>query len=115
MDLCPDFALPPASLVLRLAQAGRFNTAMAAARSLDVDMSDLFSHLTTRCLRLSQNPDAVMYAPPLVFLPWTLLPAPLCGAPWATLLVSIQGGPGTARAQYTGSALSAHSWRARVL
>ncbi|CDO74132.1 hypothetical protein BN946_scf185043.g182 [Trametes cinnabarina] len=53
-------ALPPASLVLRLAQSNRFNTAMTAARSLDVDMSDLFSHLTNRCLRLSRNPDAVM-------------------------------------------------------
>ena len=56
----PDFALPPASLVLRLAQAGRFNTAMTAARSLDVDMSDLFGHLTTRCIRLSRAPDSVM-------------------------------------------------------
>ncbi|KAI0643699.1 nucleoporin Nup120/160-domain-containing protein [Trametes meyenii] len=53
-------ALPPPSIVLRLAQASRFNTAMAAARSLDVDMSDLFGHLTSRCLRLSRNSDSVM-------------------------------------------------------
>ncbi|KAI0334875.1 hypothetical protein GY45DRAFT_1317953 [Cubamyces sp. BRFM 1775] len=55
-----EIALPSASLVLRLAQSNRFNTAMATARSLDVDMSDLFGHLTNRCLRLSRNPDAVM-------------------------------------------------------
>ncbi|KAL7282041.1 hypothetical protein ACG7TL_003508 [Trametes sanguinea] len=55
-----DLAFPPPSLVLRLAQWNRFNTAMTTARSLDVDMSDLFSHLTNRCLRLSRNPDAVM-------------------------------------------------------
>lgn len=60
----PDFGLPPSSIVLRLAQANRFNTAMATARSLDVDMSDLFGHLTGRCLRLSRNPDSVMYACP---------------------------------------------------
>ena len=56
----PLLATLPASLVLRLAQAGRFNTAMTAARSLDVDMSDLFGHLTTRCIRLSRAPDSVM-------------------------------------------------------
>ena len=55
-----DFALPPPSIVVRLAQANRFNTAMATARSLDVDMSDLFGHLAGRCLRLSRNSDAVM-------------------------------------------------------
>ncbi|TFK87436.1 hypothetical protein K466DRAFT_663014 [Polyporus arcularius HHB13444] len=55
-----EFALPPPSIVIRLAQANRFNTAMATARSLDVDMSDLFGHLTGRCLRLSRHPDSVM-------------------------------------------------------
>ncbi|KAH9943007.1 uncharacterized protein BXZ73DRAFT_87453 [Epithele typhae] len=55
-----DFALPPESIVLRLAQANRFDTALAVAKSLDVDMSDVFSHLTARCLRLSRDPDSVM-------------------------------------------------------
>ncbi|KAI8984997.1 nucleoporin Nup120/160-domain-containing protein [Trametes punicea] len=55
-----ELALPPTSLLLRLAQWNRFNTAMTIARSLNVDMSDLFGHLTNRCLRLSRNPDAVM-------------------------------------------------------
>ena len=55
-----EFALPPASIVLRLAQANRFNTAMAIARSLDLDMSDIFSYLVGRCLRLSRNPEAVL-------------------------------------------------------
>lgn len=52
--------LPPSSIVSRLAHAKRFNTALATARSLDVDMSDLFAHLADQCLRLSRNPDAVM-------------------------------------------------------
>ncbi|KAG6866010.1 hypothetical protein C0991_009682 [Blastosporella zonata] len=56
----PEFMLPPPMIVLRLAQANRFNLAMSTARSLKVDMSDLFNHLTGQCLRLSRNPDAVM-------------------------------------------------------
>ena len=55
-----EFALPASSIVVRLAHANRFNTAMATARSLDTDMSDLFSHLVGRCLRLSRNPESVM-------------------------------------------------------
>lgn len=47
--------------MLRLAQSNRFNLAMATASSLKVDMTDLFAHLTTQCLRLSRNPDSVMY------------------------------------------------------
>ncbi|KAG5644918.1 hypothetical protein DXG03_007383 [Asterophora parasitica] len=56
----PEFLLSPPVIVLRLAQANRFNQAMATARSLKVDMTDLFSHLTGQCLRLSRNPDTVM-------------------------------------------------------
>jgi len=52
--------LSPPSIVLRLAQMSRFNMAMATARSLDVDMVDLFGHLTTQCLRLSHHLDAVI-------------------------------------------------------
>ncbi|KAF9468851.1 nucleoporin Nup120/160-domain-containing protein [Collybia nuda] len=55
-----EFLLPPSSIVLRLAQSNRFNFAMATARSLKVDMTDLFTHLTGQCLRLSRNPDAVI-------------------------------------------------------
>ncbi|KAJ7283368.1 nucleoporin Nup120/160-domain-containing protein [Mycena rebaudengoi] len=51
--------LPPTSIVLRLARSNRFNLAMATASSLEVDMTDLFAHLTTQCLRLSRNPDAI--------------------------------------------------------
>ncbi|KAJ7638443.1 nucleoporin Nup120/160-domain-containing protein [Roridomyces roridus] len=51
--------LPPESIVLRLAQSNRFNLGMATASSLDVDMTDLFAHLATQCLRLSRNPDSV--------------------------------------------------------
>ncbi|KIK65722.1 hypothetical protein GYMLUDRAFT_158902 [Collybiopsis luxurians FD-317 M1] len=55
-----EIFLPPASIVLRLAQSNRFNMALATARSLEVDMTDLFAHLTTQCLRLSHNPDVVV-------------------------------------------------------
>ena len=49
------------TIVLRLAQANRFTLAMTTAQSLSVDMTDLFNHLTIQCLRLSRNPDTVMY------------------------------------------------------
>ncbi|GAW08242.1 Nuclear pore complex protein [Lentinula edodes] len=50
----------PSSIILKLAQSNRFNMAMATARSLEVDMTDLFAHLTIQCLRLSHNPDVVV-------------------------------------------------------
>lgn len=60
-----EFLLPPSTVILKLAQSNRFNTAMTAARSLKIDMTDLFAHLTGQCLRLSRNPESVMQ----VFLP----------------------------------------------
>ncbi|TFK56037.1 hypothetical protein OE88DRAFT_1652614 [Heliocybe sulcata] len=56
-----DHLLAPSSIVMRLAQANRFTTAMSVARSLDVDMSDLFSLVTRQCLRLSYDPDMVIH------------------------------------------------------
>ena len=56
------FSMPPA-IVMRLAQLNRFNTAMSTARSLDVDMTELFVHLTTQCLKLSRHPNAIPYDP----------------------------------------------------
>lgn len=55
-----DVLLSPASIVLRLGQANQFDMAMATARSLDVDMSELFTTLTSQCLRLSRNPETVL-------------------------------------------------------
>lgn len=55
-----QFLLPPTSIVLKLAQSNRFNTAMATARSLNIDMTDLFAHLTGQCLRISRSPDSVI-------------------------------------------------------
>ncbi|KZT26905.1 hypothetical protein NEOLEDRAFT_1111428 [Neolentinus lepideus HHB14362 ss-1] len=55
-----DHLLSPSSIVMRLAQANRFITAMSLARSLHVDMSDLFSLVTRQCLRLSYDPDMVI-------------------------------------------------------
>ncbi|CAL1702056.1 unnamed protein product [Somion occarium] len=53
-------SLSPSALVLKLAQLNRFNTAMATARNLDVDMSDVFAHLTNQCIRLERYLDDVM-------------------------------------------------------
>ena len=53
----------PESVVLRLAQSNRFNLAMTTARTLEVDLTDLFSQLTRQCLRLSRNPEAVSCVP----------------------------------------------------
>ncbi|KAI0307403.1 nucleoporin Nup120/160-domain-containing protein [Multifurca ochricompacta] len=50
----------PESVVLRLVQSNRFNLAMATARTLGVDLTDLFSHLTRQCLRLSHSPDTAL-------------------------------------------------------
>ena len=61
-QLFVEVLLSPSSVVLRLAQANRFNTAMATARTLQVDMTDTFSLLTRQCLRLSHSLDAVLYA-----------------------------------------------------
>ncbi len=36
---------------------------MTTARSLDVDMSELFARLTIQCLRLSRDPDSLRYVP----------------------------------------------------
>ncbi|KAK7696575.1 hypothetical protein QCA50_001233 [Cerrena zonata] len=53
-------SLPPSSVILKLAQKGRFNTTLAMARTLEVDMSDVFAHLTNQCIRLSRDPEAVI-------------------------------------------------------
>ena len=51
----------PSAIVMRLAQLNKFNTAMSTARTLDVDMTDLFGHLTTQCLKLSRRPNSIPY------------------------------------------------------
>ncbi|THG99568.1 hypothetical protein EW026_g2819 [Hermanssonia centrifuga] len=54
-----DLLLSPDAVVLKLAHLSRFDMALSTARSLNVDLSDIFAHLTTQCLRLARNPDAV--------------------------------------------------------
>ncbi|KIY45981.1 hypothetical protein FISHEDRAFT_76214 [Fistulina hepatica ATCC 64428] len=49
------------AIVTRLAQASRFDTAIATARSLKVDMTELFSRLTAQCLRLARDPSSIVY------------------------------------------------------
>ncbi|KAG6820164.1 hypothetical protein H0H93_004427 [Arthromyces matolae] len=56
----PEFMLPPATIVLRLAHTNRFTLAMTTAKSLHVDMTDLFTHLTIQCLRLARNPNTTI-------------------------------------------------------
>lgn len=55
-----ELLLSPASVVLKLAQQNRFDQAIATARSLNVDMTDIFSHLTMQCLRLSRRQDTLL-------------------------------------------------------
>ncbi|KAF8639895.1 hypothetical protein AX17_001147 [Amanita inopinata Kibby_2008] len=60
-SLTSEGLFSPSSLViLKLAQMNRFNQAMTYARNLKIDMTDLFTHLTRQCLRLSQRADAVI-------------------------------------------------------
>ena len=47
---------------MRLAHANQQSRAMAIARSLKVDMTDLFIHLTNQCIRLTRNPGSILYA-----------------------------------------------------
>ncbi|KAI0698869.1 nucleoporin Nup120/160-domain-containing protein [Cytidiella melzeri] len=47
----------PSTVVRKLAQLNKFDMAIDTAKSLDVDMSELFGLLTTQCLRLARNPD----------------------------------------------------------
>lgn len=53
----------PSAIVMRLAHLNKFNTAMSTARTLDVDMTELFAHLTAQCLKLSRHPNSIPYDP----------------------------------------------------
>lgn len=64
----PEFLLPPASIVLRLALMNHFDHAMSAARTFKADMSDIFAHLTKQCLKLSRDPEIVLYVLPYLAL-----------------------------------------------
>ncbi|KAG8218321.1 hypothetical protein J3R82DRAFT_3935 [Butyriboletus roseoflavus] len=56
----PDTLLSPSLIILRLGQANQFELAIATARALDVDMSELFAALAGQCMRLSRNSDGVL-------------------------------------------------------
>ncbi|KAH7888083.1 nucleoporin Nup120/160-domain-containing protein [Phlebopus sp. FC_14] len=56
----PDALLSPSLTILRLGQANQFDLAMSTARTLNVDMSELFAMLVGKCMRLSRNPEAVL-------------------------------------------------------
>lgn len=62
INVSTEFLLTPAVIVMRLAYANQHSQAMAIARSLKVDMTDLFIHLTNQCVRLTRNPGSVLYA-----------------------------------------------------
>ncbi|KDQ20617.1 hypothetical protein BOTBODRAFT_626620 [Botryobasidium botryosum FD-172 SS1] len=64
------FTMSSEDVVFRYIQIGNFDSAMAAARTLKVDMTGLFGHLTAQCLRLTSLGDE-MYADPAE-LPWLL-------------------------------------------
>lgn len=61
LNLGKGLLLSPQAVVLKLAQSNKFHMAIATARNLNVDMSELFAHLTTQCLRLARNPDLLLY------------------------------------------------------
>jgi nuclear pore complex protein Nup160 len=63
-----EFLLPPTVLVLRLTHHSLFSQALTVASSLKVDMTEIFQQLTTQCIRLSKNPQAVMYVPQSLFI-----------------------------------------------
>ena len=63
-------ALSPPSIIMRLAQNNLFSLAMATARCLKEDMTDVFGHLTRQCLRLARNPDSVLCVTSLKCLPY---------------------------------------------
>lgn len=48
-------------MVLKLAQIGLFDTAIATAKSLNVDMADIFTLLTRQCLRLARHSDLILW------------------------------------------------------
>ncbi|KAI0079746.1 hypothetical protein K474DRAFT_1658839 [Panus rudis PR-1116 ss-1] len=50
-----DLPQSPALLLSKLVQGRRYDTAMAAARALNVDMNDVFAQLTSQCLKLTRN------------------------------------------------------------
>lgn len=48
------FSLSADEIVARHIQNGSFDSAMAAARSLEVDMTSIFGNLTAQCMRLAR-------------------------------------------------------------
>ncbi|KIJ26033.1 hypothetical protein M422DRAFT_236708 [Sphaerobolus stellatus SS14] len=55
--------LTDAQIVSKYAQAGSYDYAMSAARSLDVDMTELFERLTLQCLRLARRGESYLQDP----------------------------------------------------
>ncbi|EKM59586.1 uncharacterized protein PHACADRAFT_87488 [Phanerochaete carnosa HHB-10118-sp] len=55
-----ELLLSPANVVLKLAQTNQFDRAIAVAKSLGVDMTDVFTHLTMQCMRLTRRPESIL-------------------------------------------------------
>jgi nuclear pore complex protein Nup160 len=52
--------MPPALIVMRLANMNYYEQALTTARALDVDMTDTFTKLVLHCMRLTRSPDGAM-------------------------------------------------------
>lgn len=52
-----ELLLPPTLVVMRLTNMTLYEQALTTARALDTDMADIFTQLTTHCLRLTKNSD----------------------------------------------------------
>ena len=56
-----ELLLSPANVVLKLAQTNQFDRALSVAQSLNVDMADIFTHLTMQCMRLARRPESFLW------------------------------------------------------
>jgi nuclear pore complex protein Nup160 len=50
-----DLLIPPALIVMRLANMDFYEKALKTARALEVDTTDVFTKLVVHCLRLSRS------------------------------------------------------------
>jgi nuclear pore complex protein Nup160 len=55
-----EYFLTGPQIVSAYAQTGSYDYAMSAARSLGVDMTELFERLTIQCLRLARRGEAML-------------------------------------------------------
>jgi nuclear pore complex protein Nup160 len=96
---------------MKLAHANQQNQAMAIARSLKVDMADLFIHLTNQYVRLTRNPGSILYARSIFILSIVNLSSRLedtSGRLLTDSVLSWQGSPSDRGWRYLQQAFKRH-------